>query len=209
MFLRFPLFLCLCLVATAQAAPDYSRNIAALADPVRLATLGERGANPRVQKIVYWLETARREGQTPGDVMAEAFRQLAWEDERGRLTAAAMLRNLDIATKLGCLDDEGMAKMRRGQCPTVRNGPYAGDLLTVDHIVPRSLVPELDNVLANLELMPGRLNRTKGASFGQRQEFELARFRRAGLMEPVPQAETITPASRIEQPEPAISAGAF
>ena len=31
---------------------------------------------------------------------------------------------------------------------------YAGDQLSVDHIIPRAVVPELDNVIANLELMP-------------------------------------------------------
>ncbi|MGO8927307.1 MAG: hypothetical protein ACLQU3_10500 [Limisphaerales bacterium] len=74
------------------------------------------------------------------------------------LTKAALLRNLDIAGKLGCLDPEGMAEMRKGRAPTVRRGPYQGDHLSVDHIIPRAVVPELDNVIANLELLPLRMN---------------------------------------------------
>ena len=75
-----------------------------------------------------------------------------------KLTKNALLRNLDIAEKLGCLDDAGLAEMRRGKAATVRKGPYKGDELSVDHIVPRAVVPELDNVIANLELMPLRMN---------------------------------------------------
>ena len=43
------------------------------------------------------------------------------------LTKAAQLRNLDIAEKLGCLDEAGLAEMRKGKSPTVRKGPYNGD----------------------------------------------------------------------------------
>jgi len=37
-------------------------------------------------------------------------------------------------------------------------GPYKGDQLSVDHIIPRVVVLELDNVIANLESMPMRMN---------------------------------------------------
>jgi hypothetical protein len=188
--LRFALCLLLATAALCRAV-DITDNVVSLADPAKLATLGERQANPRVQKIVYWLEMARRDGQSPEQVMQDVVVRLGWDDERGRLTTAAMLRNLDIATKLGCVDDEGMARMRRGHCATVRTGPYAGDVLSVDHIVPRARYPELDNVLANLELMPFKLNRAKGASFGQRQQYELARFRKAGLIHPAPDAGVV------------------
>lgn len=93
-----------------------------------------------------------------------------------------MLRNLDITGKLGCLDAAGLADMRRGQSPTIQSGPYKGDQLSVDHIIPRALVPELDNVLTNLELMPLKMNMSKGARVGARQ-FDMARrFVAAGLM---------------------------
>ena len=71
-----------------------------------------------------------------------------------QLTRDALLRNLDIAGKLGCLNDTGLAEMKRGNAATVMKGPYKDDQLSVDHIIPRAVVPELDNVIANLELMP-------------------------------------------------------
>ena len=121
--------------------------------------------------------------------MQETMCRLGWNDERGLLTTAAMLRNLDIATKLGCTDDAGMDNMRHGKCPIVKKGPCAGDSLSVDHIVPRARYPQLDNVLANLEFMPMKLNRAKADSFGQRQQYELSRFQEAGLIciPPAPQ----------------------
>ncbi len=137
---------------------------------------------PRIQKIVYWLEMARGDGQSPRAAMEEAMQRIGWNDERGRLTTDAMLRNLDIATKLGCTDREGMEAMRRGRSPTVRRGPYTGERLSVDHIIPFKLYPRLDNVLANLELMPLSLNLRKGVTVGQRQEDLLEKFKSAGLL---------------------------
>lgn len=166
------------------ANPRIEEILVSLCDPAKLSTLSERGANQRVRKIVYWLEMGRREGASPEALMVMTMERIGWTDERGKLTTAAMLRNLEIATKLGCTDEEGMYDMRRGQAPTVRNGPYAGDQLSVDHIIPRSVHPEYDCVLANLELMPLKLNMKKSNSMGQRQKDMLREFQAAGLHRP-------------------------
>ena len=65
---------------------------------------------------------------------------------------------MTIAERLGCLDTDGLGEMRKGQAPTVHRGPYKRKKLSVDHIIPRAVVPELDNVIANLELMPLKMN---------------------------------------------------
>ncbi|MEJ6569545.1 MAG: hypothetical protein QNL80_11805 [Akkermansiaceae bacterium] len=44
-----------------------------------------------------------------------------------------------------------MAKLRTGNAPTITRGPYAGDIASVDHIIPRSVCEELDERLYNLE----------------------------------------------------------
>lgn len=98
------------------------------------------------------------------------------------LTKTVMLRNLKIAGELGCFDDQGMSEMRQGKSPTIRRGPYKGQELTVDHIIPRSFAPELDNVIANLELMPWELNARKGSKFGQRQRDLARKLFEAGLL---------------------------
>ena len=60
--------------------------------------------------------------------------------------------------------------------------PSAGDQLSVDHIIPRAVVPELDNVIANLELMPLRMNERKNAHLGQRQRDLAQKLFEAGLL---------------------------
>ena len=72
--------------------------------------------------------------------------------------------------------------MRRGRSPTVQRGPYLGDALSVDHIIPRAVVPELDNAIANLELMPLRMNESKNAKVGQRQIDVARKLNEAGLL---------------------------
>src|SRR5512142_3264801 len=63
----------LLLAAKAVAAQtDYAQHIASLIDPAKLATLGKRGANPRVQKAVYWLAAARKAGEQPDKLLDRA-----------------------------------------------------------------------------------------------------------------------------------------
>src|ERR1035437_5332456 len=176
-------FCWLLLVAQATAKADYAQHIASLIDPAKLATLGKRGANQRVQKTVYWLAEAREAGQRPDKVMDAALGLAGVKNgPAAALTKAALLRNLDIAEKLGCLDAEGLAEMRKGKAPTVRRGPYKGDQLSVNHIIPRAVCPELDNVIANLELMPLRMNESKNDRVGARQTDLTRKFNKAGLL---------------------------
>jgi hypothetical protein len=157
------------------------QRVAALIDPAKLATLSPRGANPRVQKYVAQLEEARLAGQNPAQVAVEGVALTGMTGEAARLTAEAMLRNLTIAHRLGCLGPAGLHDMRRGQSPTITLGPYAGDQLSVDHVIPFSVAPALDKVIANLELMPLRLNMGKKDTMGERQRALAERLRNAGL----------------------------
>ena len=179
------LLLC-ALHALAGRAPANTVRTAlvSLCDPAKIATLtSERAANPRVRKITYWLEIARQQGRDPRAEMDAVMDTVGWGGTlKGELTAQAMVRNRVIAERLGCLDKEGEALMRRGSSPTVKLGPYAGEKLTVDHIIPRAVTPCLDHVLANLELMPHSLNVRKGAKIGQRQIDLANKLLAAGLL---------------------------
>ena len=62
----------LLLLGLALHAEDYAARITPLIDPAKLATLGRRGANPRIQKCVYWLNAARKAGKSPDKVAEEA-----------------------------------------------------------------------------------------------------------------------------------------
>jgi hypothetical protein len=176
------MLLCATLAVCAADAGRFGQHIAALIDQAKLATLGNRGANPRVQKYVAQLAAARQAGVEPSNVVAQAVALAGMKGAAAQLTAEAMLRNLTIAQRLGCLDAAGLRDMRRGQSPTIRRGSYKGDQLSVDHIIPHAVAPELDKVIANLELMPLRLNAGKQAAVGDRQRSLAKQLRAAGLL---------------------------
>lgn len=152
-------------------AIDEAGILSPLISPAKIDSLSaDRAANPRLRKIAYWLETARRNGQDVGAVIDQAQRGAGYAGTpRAEVEKAALLRNLTILERLGCLTDEGMTKLRKGNAPMITKGPYAGDIVEVDHIIPRAVAPELDYKLYNLEFMPARMNREKSAKIGQRQ----------------------------------------
>lgn len=169
----------------SQEQPDrFTAILAPLIDPDRLDTLkGERAATPRLRKACHWLEIARREGQHPDELIDRAHASALPQDAaREAEQKTALLRNLTILDRLGCLDSEGMEKLRRGRAPTITKGPYTGELATGDHIIPRSVCEELDNCLFNLEFMPETLNRKKAAKVGQRQIQLANRWHKLGLL---------------------------
>jgi hypothetical protein len=126
---------------------------------------------------------ATREGQDAGEVIDQAHALTApHRPERMKAQRDSLIRNLTILERLGCLDTEGMAKLRKGNAPTITKGPYAGEIVTGDHIKPRSVCPELDNTLFNLEFMPLTLNQRKSAKVGQRQIDLAKRWHKAGLL---------------------------
>jgi hypothetical protein len=182
-----PILALLLLATTATSTADSIQTaLTSLSDPAKIATLeSDRAANPRIRKIAYWLEVGRQDGRDPEAEMTTALEANGWHGTlKAQLTAAAMARNRTIAEKLGCLDAEGMELLRRGKAPTIKRGPYAGEKLTVDHIIPRAVAPTLDKLLANLELMPHSLNIRKGAKVGQRQIDLANKLLQAGLLKP-------------------------
>ena len=60
--------------------------------------------------------------------------------------------------------------------------PRLGGHVAGDHIIPRSVTPELDNTLYNLEMMPLTLNQKKAAKVTQRQIDLAKRWNKYGLL---------------------------
>jgi hypothetical protein len=144
--------------------------IASLTDPAKLATLkGERAANPRLQKCVYWLAYAEEEGQKPEAVLGEAAKLNKTEGTPyAGFVRWGLLENLKIAKELGLLTPAGMAELRRGKSATITKGQYAGQEAEADHVIPRAVCPELANQVMNLEITPASLNRAKSDKVTQR-----------------------------------------
>lgn len=158
------------------------RAVSSLSDPAKLATLGKRGANSRLNKLVYWLDQARRRGLPPETAISLAQKVNQTSEPRASLVKAGLLRNLKIADQLGLLTPDNQQRLRRGQAAVVTRGPYMGQYVEIDHIVPISLAPELGNELANLEMLPARLNRSKSDWVGPRQLAHAHALAKAGLL---------------------------
>ncbi len=167
----FKLFFAFLLVAVPSVKAGTSASaIASLTDPAKLATLkGERAANPRMQRCVYWLVAAEAEGEKPEAVLDEAAKRngTAGTSYAGFIRWG-MLENLRLAKEYGILTPEGMAELRRGKSATITKGLYAGQEAEADHVIPRTLCPELQNQVMNLELLPASLNRAKSAKVTER-----------------------------------------
>ena len=154
--------------AADKATPAFA--IANLTDPAQPATLkGERAANPRLQKCVYWLAYAEEQGEKPEAVLYESAKlnKTAGTPYAG-FVRWGLLENLKIAKELGLLTPEGMAELRRGKSATITKGQYAGQEAEADLTIPRAVCPELANQVMNLELMPASLNRAKSDKVTER-----------------------------------------
>lgn len=156
--------------------------IAGLSDPDKLQTLGERGANSRLNKIVYWLDDGRSRGWRPETILSLAQILNQTREPRAGLVKASLLRNLKIADELGLLTVENRKRLRQGNAALVTRGPYNAEAVEIDHIVPYSLAPEAGNELANLEMLPRTLNRQKSNKVGERQTAHAQKLHDAGLL---------------------------
>jgi 5-methylcytosine-specific restriction endonuclease McrA len=156
--------------------------ISNLSDPAKLATLGERGANSRLNKIVFWLDVARNRGMGAETAISWAQTINGTGEPRASLVKAELARNLQIADELGLLTAENRDRLKRGNAAIVTRGPYTGETVEIDHIVPISLAPEVGNELANLEMLPKTLNRKKSNQVGERQLSYAEKLCTAGMV---------------------------
>ncbi|MDB4586983.1 hypothetical protein N9114_04455 [Akkermansiaceae bacterium] len=171
-------------ITEEHVAADFANLLAPLINPAKLDTLkGKRAATPRLRKACYWLQMAYISGFDTGEVIDQAYSVIGpHEPKRAKAQRASLIRNRLILERLGCIDEAGMIKLRKGNAPTITKGPYAGEIVTGDHIIPRSVCPELDNALYNLEMMPLTLNQKKSAKIGQRQIDLARRWNQDGLL---------------------------
>ena len=147
----------------AEDAKTAQPAIASLTDPAKLATLkGERAANPRLQKCVYWLASAEEQGEKPEAVLDESAKlnKTAGTPYAGFLSWG-LLENLKIAKELGLLTPDGMAELKQGKSATITKGEYSGQKAEAEDVIPVALCPELQNQVMNLELLPASLKKSK------------------------------------------------
>lgn len=171
----------------AVVTPDSTSSaiaIAAQTDPKRLSSLkGTRAANSRLQRCVYWLAYAEKQGQEPASVLDTSAKiNMTAGSPYASFIRWGLLNNLKIAHELGLLTKDGMNEMRRGKSATITLGQFTGQEATVDHVIPLSVCPELDNQVLNLELLPASLNSSKKDKVGTRQVTFAKELNDAGLL---------------------------
>lgn len=173
-------------VSNAMETPDEIATdiLAPLLDPAKVETLkGDRPANARLYKVLYWIETAQRAGGDPSTVIETAQIKAGYG---GSVAAKAdkqsilwSFKNLDA---WGCFDDKGMEKLRKGGSPTINKGESNGDSIAIDHVLPRSIVPELAARFYNLEAIPAKKNLSKSAKITEREVNLAKRWHREKLL---------------------------
>lgn len=150
--------------------------LSSLTDSAKLATLGERGANPRINKAMYWLWYAQQQGESPEMVITRALVANHTEQPKAALVEESLLRNWASANRLGLFQStNNLQALRRGGSAMVMQGPYRGEMTEVDHMIPFAVAPEIGNEILNLEILPRTLNRQKSDYVG---DVELAYARR-------------------------------
>ena len=169
-------------VCEVQADVPWQTALKEQTDPAKLATLGKRGANPRVNRIVYYLHEAQTGGTAPAEALDRAFSQSGTTGLVAELSKQTQLLNFEHAQDWGLLTKANLEKLKRGDAPTITKGRGKGQETDVDHIVPVSLAPEAGNSLANLELLPASENRSKGARIGWREVRFAGCLHEAGLL---------------------------
>jgi len=106
-------------VAGIGSQQEHAEGIASLIEPAKLPTLKTRGAIPRIHKLVYQIEMARRDRQNSTTVINQAMNLVGIVNQsQAQLIRAELLRNHTIAPRLGCLDAPGLEEMKHGKSPT-------------------------------------------------------------------------------------------
>ncbi len=136
--------------------------IASLTDPAKIATLvGIDACNPRLNKAAYWMHQANVLGLDLNQLIREATSRYDDTEQHRNLVLKSLVKNNRQMVRLGCYTLENLDLLRNGNSATIILGPYVGQKVEVDHVVPKSLIPALAKDFANLRFEPFRINRMK------------------------------------------------
>lgn len=157
-------------------------KLISLLDRRKLATLrGERAANTRLLKIIYWLGRERSEGRDCEKYLDEALATYDDAPNHRNLVKAAVLENLGRVDTFG-VSTKDIDRMRHGRNPEASKGKFLGETIEVDHIISIRDAPELSREIANLRLEPRSLNRKKSEKL-EKSALALGRtFSKAGIL---------------------------
>jgi len=156
----------------ARDLPSYSK-LSNLVNPHKLASLkkGNRSGNARFKKLMYWINIYEAKGVKPKAFLKNLYNEFKEiKPYNSKLHVYAPLTeqwNLEAQYRLGRVyglyTPENLLRLKKGNAPIVTKGKYIGQKIEIDHLIPYSKAPELENSMANLTWLPKTLNRSKGA----------------------------------------------
>ena len=144
---------------------------------------GSRKGNPIFKKLLYNLIRAKQLGipsdRVVGAVLSSSESRIPRQLMRYRMTS--LLNDLKAAEKLGLDTPNNLTLLEDGRAPIVTKGnpKYLGQKAEVDHRVARSIAPQFENEIANLQLLPEEINGIKLASHGPLEQEHLLRLQSA------------------------------
>jgi len=99
-----------------------------------------------------------------------------------RLTVERLIGNHEQAISYGLYTPGNLAFLSKGNAPTITRGDHDGKEAQVEHIVPKNVVPLMDNLMVNREWLPQPLNARKSDSITPRALDYARQYFEAGLL---------------------------
>ena len=155
----------------AQTLPTI-KQLSSLCNPEKLATLkkGNRSGNNRFKKIMYWIHAYEEQGTKPKEFLIELYSSYItkpYQNSNHVFAPKTEKLNLEAQYRLGKVyglyTKENLPLLKKGNAAFVTKGEYKGEKIEIDHLIPYSKAPSLENSMANLTWLPRTVNRTKGA----------------------------------------------
>ena len=128
------------------------------------------------------LEEARKKHILPEQVLEQAYEDLNMTEEFAALLTEAASNNLDIARRMGLLDDKNLEVLRQGELPKIATGAFAGDEVDFEYVIPIEQAPELAKHFANLKLRPAFYDNQMGAPITKESMDKADGFYKANLI---------------------------
>ncbi|MEM0967993.1 MAG: hypothetical protein AAGJ31_01465 [Verrucomicrobiota bacterium] len=137
-------------------------DAAHLGKPYEEAKRGARSWNEEFKMLFYIMMRSDMDRLPTAQLVETAVQQSTVPRSIKAQTTAHLLDQHERAKELGLYDTPlNRNKLILGQSPIIHRGVDTGDVATVDHRVPTSLVPQLGRLPLNLVWMSRRENSTK------------------------------------------------
>lgn len=134
----------------------------------RVHAAKERGSNETMRIVNYKIYQAHSDGLDIEKLLELAQPTHLQPPPLAKLNSKRFKDNLRLGIEYGIYEGEANLKaLAYGKAPTITKGEFAGERIDVEHVVPKSIAPGLDNILANLMWYPASLNQSKNNTITQ------------------------------------------